>query len=351
MGGILSHTNVSRLLTLFLGFPCGFGFVIAVNSSFVRVNRPSNSASLVSSCDLRDCISGNSSRRLKLEMEDIFEETIVDIDSGEWVVLKGDARFLGLTMESNGVRIVEPFDTSMKYTTASGKTNIHFTLSDILTDVPDPPGRQAFWNQIYLQGSKYDPSVSKHFGIRAVSCDSIHTQHEKSHIFQIRCGKISMKSRRIKVLGYVPDPPGQQAFWDQIYLQGSKYDPSVSKHFRSEQETHVPSKKNIKFMVGILTFREPTYALPASEVLATLSSLRETHVPSKKNIKFIVGILTFCEPTYALPASEVLATLSSLRETHVPNVPDPPGRQAFWDQIYLQGSKYDPSVSKHFRSE
>nr|GLL44237.1 hypothetical protein Itr_chr13CG08320 [Ipomoea trifida] len=60
MGGILSHTNVSRLLTLFLGFPCGFGFVIAVNSSFVSVNRPSNSASLVSSCDLRDCISGNS---------------------------------------------------------------------------------------------------------------------------------------------------------------------------------------------------------------------------------------------------------------------------------------------------
>ncbi|XP_031125724.1 uncharacterized protein LOC116028070 isoform X1 [Ipomoea triloba] len=52
------------------------------------------------------------------------------------VVLKGDtteidARFLGLTMESNGVRIVEPFDTSMKYTTASGKTNIHFTVSDV----------------------------------------------------------------------------------------------------------------------------------------------------------------------------------------------------------------------------
>lgn len=34
-------------------------------------------------------------------------------------------------MESNGVRIVEPFDTSMKYSNASGKTNIHFTVSDV----------------------------------------------------------------------------------------------------------------------------------------------------------------------------------------------------------------------------
>ncbi|CAH9120085.1 unnamed protein product [Cuscuta europaea] len=52
------------------------------------------------------------------------------------VFLKGDtteinAEFLGLTMESNGVRIVEPFDTSMKYSSASGKTNMHFAVSDI----------------------------------------------------------------------------------------------------------------------------------------------------------------------------------------------------------------------------
>ncbi|VFQ66400.1 unnamed protein product [Cuscuta campestris] len=52
------------------------------------------------------------------------------------IVIKGDtteidANFLGLTMESNGIRIVEPFDTSMKYSNASGKTNMHFSVSDI----------------------------------------------------------------------------------------------------------------------------------------------------------------------------------------------------------------------------
>jgi vacuolar protein sorting-associated protein 13A/C len=38
---------------------------------------------------------------------------------------------LGLTMESNGIRILEPFDTSIKYSNASGKTNIHLSVSDI----------------------------------------------------------------------------------------------------------------------------------------------------------------------------------------------------------------------------
>lgn len=41
------------------------------------------------------------------------------------------ADVLGLTMESNGIRILEPFDTSLKYSNASGKTNIHISVSDI----------------------------------------------------------------------------------------------------------------------------------------------------------------------------------------------------------------------------
>lgn len=52
------------------------------------------------------------------------------------LVLKGDtvemtANVVGLTMESNGIRILEPFDTSIKYSNASGKTNIHLSVSDI----------------------------------------------------------------------------------------------------------------------------------------------------------------------------------------------------------------------------
>lgn len=41
------------------------------------------------------------------------------------------ANVLGLSMESNGIRILEPFDTSMTYSNASGKTNIHISVSDI----------------------------------------------------------------------------------------------------------------------------------------------------------------------------------------------------------------------------
>ncbi|KAF8380627.1 hypothetical protein HHK36_028116 [Tetracentron sinense] len=52
------------------------------------------------------------------------------------LVLKGDsvemgANALGLTVESNGIRILEPFDTSIKFSRASGKTNIHLDVSDI----------------------------------------------------------------------------------------------------------------------------------------------------------------------------------------------------------------------------
>lgn len=52
------------------------------------------------------------------------------------LVLKGNniemtADALGLTMESNGIRILEPFDTTLKYSNSSGKTNIHLFVSDI----------------------------------------------------------------------------------------------------------------------------------------------------------------------------------------------------------------------------
>ncbi|KAI3918587.1 hypothetical protein MKX01_041907, partial [Papaver californicum] len=52
------------------------------------------------------------------------------------VVMKGDtlemtANALGLTMESSGVRILEPFDTSIKFSNASGRTNIHVAVTDI----------------------------------------------------------------------------------------------------------------------------------------------------------------------------------------------------------------------------
>lgn len=52
------------------------------------------------------------------------------------LLLKGDttefsANALGLTMESNGIRILEPFDSSVNYSNASGKTNIHLSVSDI----------------------------------------------------------------------------------------------------------------------------------------------------------------------------------------------------------------------------
>ncbi|XP_062073801.1 uncharacterized protein LOC133778015 isoform X2 [Humulus lupulus] len=52
------------------------------------------------------------------------------------LVMKGEtmemsAKALGLTMESNGIRILEPFDTSISYSNATGKTNIHVSVSDI----------------------------------------------------------------------------------------------------------------------------------------------------------------------------------------------------------------------------
>ncbi|KAF5735104.1 hypothetical protein HS088_TW15G00604 [Tripterygium wilfordii] len=58
------------------------------------------------------------------------------LDAFGRLVLKGDtiemtANILDLTMESNGIRILEPLDTSIKYSNASGKMNIHFSVSDI----------------------------------------------------------------------------------------------------------------------------------------------------------------------------------------------------------------------------
>lgn len=56
------------------------------------------------------------------------------------VILKSNttemtADVLGLMMESNGITILEPFDTSIKYSNASGKTNIHLMVSDVFMNL------------------------------------------------------------------------------------------------------------------------------------------------------------------------------------------------------------------------
>lgn len=53
------------------------------------------------------------------------------------LVLKGEtvemsASTLGLMMESNGIPILEPLDTMMEFSNASGKTSIRLVTSDIL---------------------------------------------------------------------------------------------------------------------------------------------------------------------------------------------------------------------------
>ncbi|KAL0296337.1 UNVERIFIED_CONTAM: hypothetical protein Sradi_6685800 [Sesamum radiatum] len=60
------------------------------------------------------------------------------LDAEIWIVLvlNGDtvemsAEALGLTMESNGITILEPFDASIKISNASGKTSIQLVASDI----------------------------------------------------------------------------------------------------------------------------------------------------------------------------------------------------------------------------
>ncbi|KAG0473027.1 hypothetical protein HPP92_014884 [Vanilla planifolia] len=42
---------------------------------------------------------------------------------------------LGLKMESNGIRILEPFDTSMKFSNTFGRSNIRLTVSDIFLNL------------------------------------------------------------------------------------------------------------------------------------------------------------------------------------------------------------------------
>ncbi|KAL3499805.1 hypothetical protein ACH5RR_038898 [Cinchona calisaya] len=51
------------------------------------------------------------------------------VQKGDTIEMSADA--LGFTMESNGIKILEPFDTSMTYSNASGKTNVKFIVSDI----------------------------------------------------------------------------------------------------------------------------------------------------------------------------------------------------------------------------
>ncbi|XP_042024109.1 uncharacterized protein LOC121771392 [Salvia splendens] len=58
------------------------------------------------------------------------------VDASCRLISKGNtiemnAEILGLTLESNGVKILEPFDASVKFTNASGKTNVKLVVSDI----------------------------------------------------------------------------------------------------------------------------------------------------------------------------------------------------------------------------
>ncbi|KAG0473021.1 hypothetical protein HPP92_014878 [Vanilla planifolia] len=49
--------------------------------------------------------------------------------------LEMNGNVLGLKMESNGIRILEPFDTSMKFSNTFGRSNIRLTVSDIFLNL------------------------------------------------------------------------------------------------------------------------------------------------------------------------------------------------------------------------
>ncbi|ONK73416.1 uncharacterized protein A4U43_C04F31270 [Asparagus officinalis] len=57
---------------------------------------------------------------------DVFCRLVMKGDSFEM-----DGNILGLKVESNGIRVLEPFDTCVKFSNASGRTNIHLAVSDI----------------------------------------------------------------------------------------------------------------------------------------------------------------------------------------------------------------------------
>ncbi|KAL3817950.1 hypothetical protein ACJIZ3_003855 [Penstemon smallii] len=51
------------------------------------------------------------------------------VSKGNTIEMNADA--LGLTMESNGIKILEPFDTAVKFSNASGKMSLQLVVSDI----------------------------------------------------------------------------------------------------------------------------------------------------------------------------------------------------------------------------
>ncbi|XP_068635813.1 uncharacterized protein [Aristolochia californica] len=57
---------------------------------------------------------------------DVFCRLVLKADTVEMI-----ANVIGLMMESEGVRIIEPFDTCVNFSSISGKTNIHLVISDI----------------------------------------------------------------------------------------------------------------------------------------------------------------------------------------------------------------------------
>ncbi|GMN21548.1 hypothetical protein TIFTF001_040051 [Ficus carica] len=115
------------------------------DSSRERINHvPSRSASLQRSAELilelqaigPELTFYNTSKDVGKSLLLTNQLLHANLDAFCRLVLKGEtiemnANALGLTMESNGIRILEPFDTSMSYSNASGKTNIHLSVSDI----------------------------------------------------------------------------------------------------------------------------------------------------------------------------------------------------------------------------
>ncbi|KAE8731960.1 Pleckstrin (PH) domain-containing protein isoform 2 [Hibiscus syriacus] len=74
------------------------------------------------------------------EIEELDRELDIELILQWRLVMKGDtvemnANALGLTMESNGINTLEPFDTSIKYLNSYGKINIHLSVSDILMNI------------------------------------------------------------------------------------------------------------------------------------------------------------------------------------------------------------------------
>lgn len=102
------------------------------------------------------------------------------------IVLKGDtmeltANALGLTMESNGVRILEPFDTSIKFSKVAGEMNIHLSSSDIFMNFSFSILRlflavqEDFLSFLRLTSRKMTVSCSEFDKVAVVECEFVYS--------------------------------------------------------------------------------------------------------------------------------------------------------------------------------